>query len=209
MQIAAPKNNSCPQCDTGRMLCYSTRVDRETKSLVDNHRAAHIIIKGLGMSIHVCPSCYESGLVTFTDGTGQPRVRCSKCDYTSTEFKAIERSYGLQTIIDLRAEAKGLIARGLSLVDACEIVGLPTRHYTPSSLSIEYIPTPDEILAITTGIRSGELVFTERHTRNIDQAEKAAEMRERRIARRIELAGMLPDDSCPVPDFLYSAERTR
>ncbi len=90
-----------------------------------------------------------------------------------------------------------------TLDDALKEVVLSRRHYRPTSKTIKWLPTPTYIDRMTQAIKDGSLAFAGRQ-RAMDSDARHREEQATRIARKLELAGRLPDDSCPVPSWLYA-----
>ncbi|QDT06901.1 hypothetical protein K227x_53240 [Rubripirellula lacrimiformis] len=110
------------------------------------------------------------------------------------------------------ARAKALIqSHGWPQDQACEAMGLDPAKYLPNVAAFtmpDHMPTRAEIEAITSAMRSGELVISQQSARRwekyrAEQERMAQPEAEQRDA--YELAGRIAEDDCPVPSWLYSA----
>ncbi len=161
------------------------------------------------MSSRKCPRCNAPGLIVFlgrpdADGLRSSRIKCIACGHAGLDEAEANVEYP-QSIQMKSAEVDCFVhARGFEFPAACELVGINPSNYVSGAPGVSWLPLPDEIELIQRGIQSGEMVITDGHRRSIRTKDRAAELRESKAMRRLELAGRLPDDSCPIPAFLYS-----
>ena len=105
----------------------------------------------------------------------------------------------------MRSEVAAFIRQGVDPDQACHLVGFPRSHYFPGingRITVRYLPTPSEIEATTSAIRSGELDVS---TGSRVRWRELADLQE--FNEQFDLAGGLPEDSIELPPFLYSAGR--
>ena len=90
---------------------------------------------------------------------------------------------------------------GISRGEAIQLAGIDARRYRTSAAPVIYLPSPAEIERKRLLIRSGELNFNrpDNHLFIVDSDDENR--------RRFEEAGTLPEDKCPTPAWLYSADQ--
>ncbi|WP_436717449.1 hypothetical protein U8335_11355 [Roseiconus lacunae] len=107
----------------------------------------------------------------------------------------------ISTLEQMRYEAADLVKRlGWSIKDACRLVGIPPQASLPTDeRRLPYTPTPSEIAATASGIKSGEIIVGRHSTKRWAAIEGAGGCSE--DDRAFDLAGLIDEDRCQSPEW--------